>query len=144
VKVQPKGAHVTSILVGYDGSPSARQALERAAELAVDGEPVTVVSAVPLIATSPQGPVPSLEPDRVAREQALREAAALLAERRVESRLVEGFGDAADVILAEAEKVGTDLVVVGSRGVHGAERLLLGSVSSKVVSHAPCDVLVVR
>jgi nucleotide-binding universal stress UspA family protein len=135
---------VTSILVGYDGSPSARRALERAAELAVDGDPVAVVSAVPLLPTSPHGPVPNMEPDRLAREEALREAEALLAERQVPSRLVEGFGDAADVILEEAERNDADLVVIGSRGVRGAERLFLGSVSSKVVAHAPCDVLVVR
>ena len=55
-----------SIVVGYDGSPQARRALERAAELA-NGNPVTVVAAVPLISTSPQGPVVNLEPDRLAR-----------------------------------------------------------------------------
>ena len=132
-----------SIVVGYDGSPQARRALERAADLA-NGNPVTVVAAVPLISTSPQGPVVNLEPDRLAREQALREAGALLAERNAQSQLVEGFGDAADVIVREAKQQGADLVVVGSRGVHGAERVLLGSVSSKVVTHAPCDVLVVR
>jgi nucleotide-binding universal stress UspA family protein len=134
---------VSSIVVGYDGSPAARRALERAAQLA-DGNPVTVVSAVPLLATSPEGPVANLEPDREARETALREAAALLAERQAESRLVEGFGDAADVILEEARKGDAELIVVGSRGLHGAKRLLLGSVSGKVASHAPCDVLVVR
>jgi nucleotide-binding universal stress UspA family protein len=134
---------VPSIVVGYDGSPQARRALERAADLA-NGNPVTIVAAVPLISTSPQGPVVNLEPDRLAREQALREAGALLAERNAQSQLVEGFGDAADVIVREAKQQGADLVVVGSRGVHGAERVLLGSVSSKVVTHAPCDVLVVR
>jgi nucleotide-binding universal stress UspA family protein len=134
---------VSSIIVGYDGSPQARRALERAASLA-NGNAVTVVAAIPLLKTSPQGPVVDLEPDREAREAALREAAALLAERSVRHRLVEGFGEAAEVIVAEAKRSKADLIVVGSRGVHGAERLVLGSVSSKVVTHAPCDVLVVR
>jgi nucleotide-binding universal stress UspA family protein len=37
-----------------------------------------------------------------------------------------------------------DLIIVGTRGLNTAQRLLLGSVSTKVMHHAPCDVLVVR
>lgn len=43
---------------------------------------------------------------------------------------------------ADREKI--DLIVIGTRGLGGFKRLLLGSVSSGVVSHAPCSVLVVR
>jgi nucleotide-binding universal stress UspA family protein len=46
------------------------------------------------------------------------------------------------VILNSAKDA--DLVVVGSRGLNPIQRLLLGSVSSKVVHRAECDVLVVR
>jgi len=48
------------------------------------------------------------------------------------------------VILDEAESWGADLIVVGSHGYSRWERLLLGSVSQSVVSHAKCSVEVVR
>jgi nucleotide-binding universal stress UspA family protein len=48
------------------------------------------------------------------------------------------------VILDEAEKWKADLIVVGSHGYPAWERLLLGSVSQAVVSHAKCSVEVVR
>ncbi|MDH3492595.1 MAG: universal stress protein [Acidobacteriota bacterium] len=47
-------------------------------------------------------------------------------------------------IVEEAEKMGADLIVVGSHGYNRWERLLLGSVSDSVIHHAPCSVLVVR
>ncbi len=53
-------------------------------------------------------------------------------------------GDPAAEIVAHAERIGADLVAVGSRGLTGLDRLLLGSVARNVVSHARCSVLVVR
>ncbi len=60
----------------------------------------------------------------------------------VESEVIEGSPK--QVILDEAERWGADLIVVGSHGYRGWERLLLGSVSQAVVSHAKCSVEVVR
>jgi nucleotide-binding universal stress UspA family protein len=53
-------------------------------------------------------------------------------------------GDPRDMILAEADLSRTDTIFVGARGLGRMERLLLGSVSSHVVSHARCTVEVVR
>jgi len=53
-------------------------------------------------------------------------------------------GDAADVICRVADRLGVDVVIVGSHGRSGFGRLFLGSVSEHVVRHAPCPVLVVR
>lgn len=53
-------------------------------------------------------------------------------------------GDARSVIVAEAKKWSADLIVLGSHGYTGIKRLLLGSVASSVVSHAPCSVEIVR
>ena len=53
-------------------------------------------------------------------------------------------GDPADLILAAAERDGTDLIVMGSRGLNAAQRFLLGSVSTKVTTHAHCAVLVIH
>jgi nucleotide-binding universal stress UspA family protein len=53
-------------------------------------------------------------------------------------------GRPADAILDLGERIGTDLIVVGSRGLGPVKRLLVGSVSGSVVHHAKCPVLVVR
>lgn len=53
-------------------------------------------------------------------------------------------GEPGGSIAAAAEAEAADLVVVGTRGRSGAERMLLGSVSDHVVRHAQCPVLVVR
>jgi len=60
------------------------------------------------------------------------------------STLVLKDGDPADAILFAAATHAPDLIIVGRRGVSGIKRFLLGSVSSRVVSHAECDVLVVK
>jgi nucleotide-binding universal stress UspA family protein len=54
------------------------------------------------------------------------------------------LGSPAQSIVEEAEKWDADLIVVGSHGYGFWKRALLGSVSSAVVNHAPCSVLVVR
>ena len=53
-------------------------------------------------------------------------------------------GETADVILGDAEHRGTDLLVLGARGLGVVGRLLLGSVSESVLIHAACSVLIVR
>ncbi len=54
------------------------------------------------------------------------------------------MGKPAAEIVALAEELGVGLVVVGSRGLGGVRRALMGSVSDSVVRHAHCPVLVVR
>ena len=54
------------------------------------------------------------------------------------------LGDPRDLIVRTADAVGADLVVVGSHGRTGLPRLVMGSVASYVVSHAPCDVMVIK
>ncbi|HXV29562.1 MAG TPA: universal stress protein, partial [Sinorhizobium sp.] len=53
-------------------------------------------------------------------------------------------GDYAETILAVAEEVGADMIVVGNRGLGPLRGMLVGSVSQKVVQHANCSVMVVR
>lgn len=50
----------------------------------------------------------------------------------------------ADAIVKYAEKNGIDLIVIGNKGSGAITRFLIGSVSSQVVTHAPCSVLVVK
>lgn len=133
-----------NVVVGYDGSPHARRALERVGQLADATWSVTVVAAADIGAATPRGVVPI---DSVKAEQArksLEDAERFLVERGVKVNLVEAHGEAAEAIGTEAERAGADLVVVGTRGLNTVERALLGSTSSKLVHHARCDVLVVR
>jgi nucleotide-binding universal stress UspA family protein len=59
-----------------------------------------------------------------------------------EARVVRG--DPRDALVDTARTMGADLVVVGSHGRTGLAKLVLGSVASHVVTHAPCSVLVVK
>ena len=57
---------------------------------------------------------------------------------------VSRLGDAADVLLAVAEEVNADLLVIGNRGLTGVRRYLLGGVADRVAHHAPCSVHIVH
>jgi nucleotide-binding universal stress UspA family protein len=81
----------------------------------------------------------------------MKEAEAVLEQARtivgkipgeVRAEIMEG--PPADAILRVAETRGSDLIVMGSRGLGQITGLLLGSQSQKVVNHAPCPVLIVR
>jgi nucleotide-binding universal stress UspA family protein len=52
-------------------------------------------------------------------------------------------GEPADVLVGVANDVGADLLVVGSRGMTGVRRFVLGSVPNKVSHHCPCSLLIV-
>lgn len=132
------------IVVGFDGSEHGRKALERAAEIA-NGATVAVVSAAaPQLFLRDPGVSPENPADADARTQALAEAREYLEGRGVNAVYVEGHGNPADVLVQEAEESGADLIVVGTRGHNAAQRVVMGSVSTNVVHHAKCDVLVVR
>ena len=141
---------MSGLVVGYDGSACSRAALRWGlAEAAVHGWPVSVVSVLEA------RPVPSAWTASVLvppREDELAEARKQAVEAAGKIAADLGTAPPADVsvrvghagpILVEAAD-GADLLVVGSHG-HGAmERLLLGSVSTFVVHHAPCPVTVIR
>jgi nucleotide-binding universal stress UspA family protein len=135
---------MNTVIVGFDGSEHAERALERAATIAGDGGSLIVVSAARLstlsrdIGTSPVDPG-----DAEAVQEALEKAKGIMAGRG-NVRFVESHGDPADALVRQAEEDKADLIVVGTRGLNLAQRALMGSVSTKVVHHAPCDVLVVR
>lgn len=115
------------IMVGYDGSDSARRALDAAADLAGYGSTLTVV-------TVQTGAVGRFEGN---------DARDRLGLRHIEARYLEPTGDPGEKLLAAVRELEADLVVVGRRNDNPL-RLLLGSVSAKVVRRAGCDVLVVR
>ncbi|MGE3919833.1 MAG: universal stress protein [Gammaproteobacteria bacterium] len=60
-----------------------------------------------------------------------------------DANMIVEIGSPKIVILEQAQKLGVDLIIVGSHGRHGIG-LLLGSTANAVLHHAPCDVLAVR
>jgi nucleotide-binding universal stress UspA family protein len=143
-----------SIVVGTDGSETATQVVRQAIELArAVGGRIELVSAYEPVTDarlreeSDQRVPEDLQWMINPREdvQATLEAAA--AEIRAAGVEVEVFarqGDPADAILDVAEERGSDLIVLGNKGMTGAKRFLLGSVPNKVSHHAPCSVLIIR
>ncbi len=62
----------------------------------------------------------------------------------IQPELVVDEGTAGDVILSLAQERGTDLIVMGTHGLRGFDRLMLGSVTDRVMRAASCPVLAVR
>jgi nucleotide-binding universal stress UspA family protein len=145
---------VRSILVGTDGSDSASIAVGEAIDLArAVGARLQIVTAYEPVTTGPVGAGTLHVPGDIQWTVTPRKDALVVldsARRDAEAAGVgeiETFprvGDAADAILDVAEEQGTDLIVVGHKGMTGATRFLLGSVPNKVSHHAPCSVLIVR
>ena len=131
------------IVVGFDGSDPAKRALERVADRAGSGDGIVVVAAAESHARTGIETGSHLDPSEIEQRRGdLAEAKRFFSERGIEAELIEAQGDPGAVIVEAAKDA--DLIVVGSRGLNPVQRILLGSVSSKVVHRAACDVLVVR
>lgn len=138
------------ITVGIDGSSHSHKALEWAAkEAALRKVPLTVVTVLPVAVSQWTGLPISYEGDqamaekvREQAEDAVRQTVAKQgdpAPPAVNVRVLTG-APASELVEASAS---ADLLVVGSRGAGGFARLMIGSVSSQVVSHADCPVVVI-
>ena len=133
----------SSIVVGTDGSVTAREAVRQATRLAAGmGARIELVSAyAPAPDVGPEGW--SMSP-RAEVEDALRVAAEEITAAGVEVTTYVRQGDPAAALLDVAEERRADLIVVGNKGMTGADRFLLGSVPNQVTHHAPCSVLIIR
>jgi nucleotide-binding universal stress UspA family protein len=140
------------ILVPVDGSKYSMEAVNVAADYAKTKKAdVTLITVSPFIsgldleisATS----MANLNESMKSRgEEVLAKAQGILAAEGVTAKTVLSSSiSAADEIIGLAEKQKVDLIVIGSRGLGGAAtRFFMGSVASKVVSHSPCSVYVVK
>jgi nucleotide-binding universal stress UspA family protein len=142
-----------SIVVGTDGSDTAKQAVREAIELAKQvGASLDIVSAYEPVSNQRLREEAKQVPDDLQwmvnpREDVnatLDDAAAAVRDAGVEVQTFAREGDPADAILDVAEERDSDLIVVGNKGMTGAKRFLLGSVPNKVSHHAPCSVLIIR
>jgi nucleotide-binding universal stress UspA family protein len=133
---------VRRIVVAYDGSESSVRAARFALD-ALTGEVWIVHAADPprTVAEPRTEEEQGSETDAI--EQGLRvlQSAEDPSGRRLHVWIREG--NASKVILAAASEVGADLIVVGTRGLRGASRLLLGSVSAEIVLRSGRPVTVV-
>lgn len=115
------------IMVGFDGSDSARRALERAADLAGYGSNITVVTVSRPGANGAAG-------------RLLFEAKEQLAARFIPVYAINPVGDPAEELVKAAASHGADVLVIGAQPDGRAS----GSVGAELLERAPCDVLVVR
>lgn len=136
------------ILVPTDGSPEVERALEYAFDLAQAHD--ATVRAIYVVNVAGYGSLP-METALEGISGALREEGEAAVERveelapadvEVETRVLEG--SPSRVIVEHAQPDECELVVMGTHGRGGIDRLLLGSVTERVVRHAPVPVLTVR
>jgi nucleotide-binding universal stress UspA family protein len=147
----------TMILVCYDGSEDARAAVSSAAAL-FSGQAAIVLTVwepfIEVVAHTSLGfGMVAAAPDSEAVDQASRKRAEEIAHEgaglageaglQASARVSEQTSTIARVILAEAEKLAAEAIVMGSRGRTGLKSLLLGSVSHEVIQHADRAVVVV-
>jgi nucleotide-binding universal stress UspA family protein len=142
------------ILVAFDGSQDAVKAVRMASSIAREyGAALTIlhVYSVPVYTYAAPAPMPQVDVGPV--EESAKEKASKVLEGGVKVAGEEGVTatgellEAASVVQAVVEfaaKESFNLIVMGTRGMTGFRKLVLGSVSNGVVSHAHCPVMVVR
>jgi nucleotide-binding universal stress UspA family protein len=135
-----------SIVVGTDGSDSAERAVDEAIRLAkaLDCE-IHIVSAYkPLRGAKVEGGTAEMDPPgpEALVDSTLEQAAARVRSGGVKVDIHAVEAEPADALLKIAGDVQASLVVVGSRGMHGARRVL-GSVPNTISHSASCNVLIV-
>jgi nucleotide-binding universal stress UspA family protein len=142
------------VMLAFDGSAGAEAARDLVARLLwPDGTAITLVTALerradlfgaPDFAVAPQNSEEAEGALLADLQDMLRAAAAPLrgGHRQIDTRVVRGRP--ASALIDEAQSLQPDLIVIGNRGHGPFATLLLGSVSTEVVDHAPCPVLVAR
>ena len=139
-------AFPTKILLATDGSEDAALATKAAIDLShQSGSELHVVH----VGRSPLRLSPT-EYHAAAREKigelakAVEEAGGDVTETHLRIDDSQTAGNEAEHITGLAEELGADLIVIGSRGLSGMKRIVMGSVSESVVRDAHCPVLVMR
>ena len=158
-----------SVLVGTDGSPTASAAVKKISHLAkrLDIKPLVVCAFEPptehelkQLRGDPNDPIEQWKAPRVASDtpsefrwriadavqaqDILDRATQIASEEGVEAQVKAVEGPAAETLLSVAESEKIDLIAVGSVGMTGAKRFMLGNVPNRISHHAPTDVLILH
>jgi nucleotide-binding universal stress UspA family protein len=139
------------IIVGVDDSVYSEAAVKHVATLPwpKDARFIVLSAAAPVLIGRGEATTATLL-DRVVDEQrkyhrqVAEKAAARLMKAGLEAEARIVLGDPRWALEEEATREKADLIVVGSHGRTGVERVILGSVAAHIVKHAPCSVLVVK
>ena len=140
------------ILVPVDGSKYSMEGVRVALDYAkTKGADITIMTVTPFVSgldleISAKELESLTEKMNQRAEEVLESAEGILKAEGVSSEtILSSAVSAADEILDTAEKDGTDLIIIGNRGLaSAATRFLMGSVASKVATHAPCSVYIAR
>lgn len=147
VMVCPRNSEIglVKVIVAFDGSESATGALSLAFDFAREyGSDLDVLSVadVPshLYGVSPAAASDLIEKARRSLEKAERHAA----DNDVSAGFLLLEGDPSDIVVETARQKNAGLIIMGSHGRTGIRRLLMGSVTERVIGHSPCPVIVAR
>ena len=139
----------SKILVPVDGSNNSYKALEAALVLSEKlGSKISVVNVME------QVPITHIESEKLLSElleaykkenqEILSKCSDIAHQKGITIKTVLLQGNPAPVILDYSKKENFDLVIMGSRGMGKFKELILGSVSSKIVHHSPCAIMIIR
>ena len=139
----------TKILVPVDGSDNSYRALEAALVLSEKlGSNISVVNVME------QVPITHIESEKLLSElleaykkenqEILSKCSEIARQKWITIKSVLLQGNPAPVILDFIRKENFDLVIMGSRGMGKFKELILGSVSSKIMHHSPCAIMIIR
>ena len=138
-----------NILVAIDGSPASQNAFDRALEIAKAGN--ASFHAAYVVETGLFSSLPADNTVEIMYNVLKTEGESVLAKVKEQANSTGitltthlKFGHAGSEVIALAEKIKADLIVVGSHGKSQADRLLIGSVSTFVVTHSKVSTMVVR
>ena len=139
----------TKILVPVDGLDNSYRALESALVLSEKlGSIISVVNVME------QVPITHIESEKLLSElleaykkenqEILSKCSDIARQKGIAIKTVLLQGNPAPVILDYSKKENFDLVIMGSRGMGKFKELIIGSVSSKIVHHSPCAIMIIR
>jgi nucleotide-binding universal stress UspA family protein len=136
-----------NVLVALDGSEIAERVIQTLNDLVLANETKVILCHVfptPELELESPADLPHPESSTISYFQVEKQLQSYKENLSVNSELELVTGDPADEIIRLANIYKTDLIILGSRGLMGMKRIVLGSVSSQVVEEANCSVLVVK
>lgn len=146
MKINVDAVMMKKLLVPVDGSKSSDQAVRYACNVSEKyGSEMTLLCVIPPpIILGVEAGIIDYRPLEESGRKVLENTKNIVESSGVKASTRLETGQVADTIINIAKEEGSDLIIIGSRGLSGAKRFLLGSVSNSVSHHAPCPVLIVR